>query len=176
MRSGSSIIKILMIFFVPDYGKDVAIALLGSAVAIAGLLLVVAGMVFAQVNSFPAATTDDSLIARYETAAKLGLIPFMFALIEGDAFQVICHRREVDFDLCTGQPAHQQTRMSEDTVLHRSEGMLDGGSPSASSFQTSTIAIRFKKHPARPADGRRSSYSRADLRCRQRSAIERCVL
>jgi hypothetical protein len=45
-----------------------------------------------------------------------------------DALQVICHRREADFDPCTGQPAHQQTRMSEDTVLDRREGMLDGGS------------------------------------------------
>ena len=45
-----------------------------------------------------------------------------------DALQVICHRREADFDLCTGQSAHQQTRMSEDTVLDRREGVLDGGS------------------------------------------------
>ena len=37
-------------------------------------------------------------------------------------------RREADFDPCTGQPAHQQTRMSEDTVLDRRKGMLDGGS------------------------------------------------
>jgi hypothetical protein len=27
---------------------------------------------------------------------------------------VVCHRREADFDPCTGQPSHQQTRMSED--------------------------------------------------------------
>jgi len=45
-----------------------------------------------------------------------------------DAFQVISHRREADFDLCTGQSAHQQTRMSEDTVLDRRERMLNGGS------------------------------------------------
>lgn len=45
-----------------------------------------------------------------------------------DALQVICHRRESDFAPCTGQPTHQQTRMSEDPVLDRREGMLDGGS------------------------------------------------
>ncbi len=45
-----------------------------------------------------------------------------------DALDVVCHRREADFDPCTGQPAHQQTRMSEDTVLDRREGMLDSAS------------------------------------------------
>lgn len=75
----------MIMFPVPEYAKDVAIALLGSAVAIAGLLLVVAGMVFAQANSFPAETTDESLLARYETAGKLGLIPFLIALIEAAA-------------------------------------------------------------------------------------------
>jgi hypothetical protein len=66
----------------PEYSKDVMIALLGAAVSLAGLLLVVAGYVFAQVNSFPRATTDDSILKRYETAAKLGLIPFLMSLIE----------------------------------------------------------------------------------------------
>jgi hypothetical protein len=70
---------------VPEYAKDVAIALLGSAVGIAGLLLVVAGMVFAQANSFPPETTEESLLARYEKAGKLGLIPFLTALIEAGA-------------------------------------------------------------------------------------------
>lgn len=72
-------------FSPPEYAKDVAIALLGSAVAIAGLLLVVSGMVFAQTNSFPAETTGEDLLARYELAAKLGLIPFTAALIEAAA-------------------------------------------------------------------------------------------
>ena len=72
-------------FPVPEYAKDVAIALLGAAVAIAGLLLVVAGFVFSQVNSFPSETTDDEVLARYEIAAKLGLIPFMAALVEAGA-------------------------------------------------------------------------------------------
>jgi hypothetical protein len=34
-----------------------------------------------------------------------------------DAFDVVCHRREAEFSPCTGQPAHQQTRMPEDPVL-----------------------------------------------------------
>jgi hypothetical protein len=45
-----------------------------------------------------------------------------------DELEVVCHRRDADFDLCTGQPSHQQTRMSEDTVFDRSEGMLDRAS------------------------------------------------
>jgi hypothetical protein len=72
-------------FMVPEYAKDVAIALLGGAVGIAGLLLVVAGLVFAQTNSFPPDSTDDALIERYERVAKLGLVPFLFALIEAGA-------------------------------------------------------------------------------------------
>jgi hypothetical protein len=44
------------------------------------------------------------------------------------ALDVVCHRRQADFDLCTGQPTHQQTGMSEDPVLDRCEGMLDGRS------------------------------------------------
>lgn len=66
----------------PEYSKDVVVALLGAAVALAGLLLVVSGFVFTQSNSFPRATTDDSVLKRYEFVAKLGLIPFTFALIE----------------------------------------------------------------------------------------------
>ena len=66
----------------PEYGKDVAIALLGASVGIAGLLLVVAGFVFAQAGTFPPATTDDKVIEDYELAGRLGLIPFLLALIE----------------------------------------------------------------------------------------------
>ena len=43
------------------------------------------------------------------------------------ALYVVRHRRETDFDPCTGQPAHQQTWMSKDTVLDIREEMLDGG-------------------------------------------------
>lgn len=66
----------------PEYAKDVILALLGSAVGLAGLLLVVSGFVFSQANTFPPESTDDALLSRYETAAKLGLIPFILALAE----------------------------------------------------------------------------------------------
>jgi hypothetical protein len=67
---------------VPEYAKDVMIALLGASVALAGLLLVVSGFVFAQANSFPSETTDDAMLEKMETAAKLGLFPFVLALID----------------------------------------------------------------------------------------------
>ena len=55
-----------------------------------------------------------------------------------DALEVVCHRREAHFDPCTGQTAHQQPRMPEDTVLDRREGMLDSAS---------TQPHRFWGHP-----------------------------
>lgn len=66
----------------PENAKDIAIAVLGAAVGLAGLLLVVAGFVFSQVNTFPPETTDDVLLKKYETAGKLGLIPFLVALVD----------------------------------------------------------------------------------------------
>ncbi len=66
---------------VPEYAKDVVIALLGAAVGVAGLLLVVSGFVFSQASSFPG-TTDDELLDRYERAGKLGLVPFTLALVD----------------------------------------------------------------------------------------------
>lgn len=56
----------------PEYSKDVMIAVMGAAVGLAGLLLVVAGYVFAQANSFPS-TTDDDLLERYQMAGKIGI-------------------------------------------------------------------------------------------------------
>lgn len=65
-----------------------------------------------------------------------------------DALEVICHCREPNFDLCTGQAAHQQTRMSEDTVLDR-DGHEDSGSPNPASrspdlsFVTTSLLTRI---------------------------------
>jgi len=67
---------------VPDFAKDVVLALLGASIGLAGLLLVVAGFVLSQASSFPPASTPDAVLKRYETAAKLGLIPFGLALAE----------------------------------------------------------------------------------------------
>ena len=69
-------------FTAPEYGKDVAIAVLGAAVGIAGLLLVVAGFVFAQAASFNPDVTDDKIIDGFRMAGRLGLIPFVLALVE----------------------------------------------------------------------------------------------
>lgn len=66
----------------PENAKDIVLAVMGSAVGMAGLLLVVAGFAFAQAGSFPS-ITDDSVIEKYERAAKFGVIPFLLAL--GDA-------------------------------------------------------------------------------------------
>jgi len=66
----------------PEYAKDVAIALLGAAVGIAGLLLVVAGFVFAQAASFNPDDTDDTIIDGFRSAGRLGLIPFVLALAD----------------------------------------------------------------------------------------------
>jgi hypothetical protein len=66
---------------VPEFAKDVVLALLGGSIGLAGLLLVVAGFVLSQASGFPA-TTPDALLKRYEVAAKLGLVPFGLALAE----------------------------------------------------------------------------------------------
>ncbi|SRR6266496_2436825 len=60
--------------------KDVVIAVLGSSVALSGLLLVFAGFVLAQASGFPRATTDDKIIDRYRNVGRIGLIPFLFSL------------------------------------------------------------------------------------------------
>ena len=66
----------------PEYSKDVMLALLGASVGLAGLLLAVSGFVFAQAGSFPPETTDDETIGRYERAGKVGLVPFCLSLVE----------------------------------------------------------------------------------------------
>ncbi len=63
-----------------DNSKDLAVAILGAAVALAGLLLVFCGFLYAQADSFPS-TTDDTLLDKYKNAAKVGVIPFVGCLI-----------------------------------------------------------------------------------------------
>jgi hypothetical protein len=55
--------------------KDVIIGILGASGALAGLLLVFGGFIFAQAASFPS-STDDKITARYTKAARLAIFPF----------------------------------------------------------------------------------------------------
>lgn len=55
--------------------KDVVIGILGASGALAGLLLVFGGFIFAQAASFPA-STDDKVTERYTRAGKLAILPF----------------------------------------------------------------------------------------------------
>jgi hypothetical protein len=64
---------------VPEIAKDVMIAILGASIALAGLLLVFSGFLFAQAASFPS-TTPDEIINRYRNAGRWGLLPFLWAL------------------------------------------------------------------------------------------------
>ena len=65
-----------------ENAKDTAVAVLGASVALAGLLLIFVGFVFASAAGFPPETTDDKLIRRYERAAKVGTIPFVLSLVD----------------------------------------------------------------------------------------------
>jgi hypothetical protein len=65
----------------PDYSKDVVVAILGASIGLAGLLLVVSGFVLAMIASFPP-QVPNARIRRYEWAAKAGLLPFVLALAD----------------------------------------------------------------------------------------------
>jgi hypothetical protein len=60
--------------------KDVVIAVLGSSVAMAGLILVFGGFIFAQAASFPS-STDDVIISKYTRAGRLAIYPFWGFLV-----------------------------------------------------------------------------------------------
>ena len=60
--------------------KDVVIGILGASGALAGLLLLFSGFIFAQAASFPA-TTDDKIIERYTKAARFAVFPFLGFLL-----------------------------------------------------------------------------------------------
>lgn len=64
-----------------DNSKDLAIAILGGSVSLAGLLLIFSGFLFSQAESFPPEHTDDNTIRRYKNAAKAGVLPFLGCLI-----------------------------------------------------------------------------------------------
>jgi hypothetical protein len=60
--------------------KDTVIGILGASGALAGLLLVFGGFIFAQAASFPS-STDDKIIARYTRAGRLAIFPFWGFLV-----------------------------------------------------------------------------------------------
>lgn len=63
-----------------DNSKDIALAVFGGGVSLAGLLLVFSGFLFSQSASFDQETVDEELINRYRRAAKFGVVPFGLCL------------------------------------------------------------------------------------------------
>jgi hypothetical protein len=60
--------------------KDVIIGILGASGALAGLLLVFSGFIFAQAASFPA-EISNKYSAKYTKAGRLALYPFLGFLV-----------------------------------------------------------------------------------------------
>jgi hypothetical protein len=60
--------------------KDVVLGILAASGALAGLLLVFGGFIFAQAASFPS-STDDQTIGRYTRAGRLAIFPFWGFLV-----------------------------------------------------------------------------------------------
>jgi hypothetical protein len=59
-----------------EVAKDIIVAVLGTSVGLAGLLLVFVGFVYARADAFQTKRAD-----RYRTLAKLGMIPFLISLL-----------------------------------------------------------------------------------------------
>jgi hypothetical protein len=71
--------------------KDVVTAILASAVGLAGLLLVFSGFVLSQAAGFPN-TTPNAITKKFEKAARIGMVPFLFALVvSGLSFLWLLH-------------------------------------------------------------------------------------
>jgi hypothetical protein len=60
--------------------KDVILGILGASGALAGLLLVFSGFIFAQAASFPS-TTSDKITAKYTKAGRMAVFPFIGFLL-----------------------------------------------------------------------------------------------
>jgi hypothetical protein len=63
-----------------DNAKDVMVTVLVASVALSGLLLVFAGLLFSQAAAFPRDTTDDDVIDRFRRIGRLALWPFLLSL------------------------------------------------------------------------------------------------
>lgn len=57
------------------------LAVLAGSVSLAGLLLIFAGLLFAQAAAFPKDTTPDDLIDRFRNAGRSVLWPFLLSLL-----------------------------------------------------------------------------------------------
>ena len=55
--------------------KDVVIGIMGASGAMAGLLLIFSGFLFAELASLPK-TTDDAILEKLKRAARIGIITF----------------------------------------------------------------------------------------------------
>src|SRR6516165_10113530 len=60
--------------------KDIAIAVIGGAASIAAILLVFVGFLLAKAESLPE-NTPDSVIERYKTTGKLGILPLLACVL-----------------------------------------------------------------------------------------------
>ncbi len=60
--------------------KDVILGVLGASTALAGLLLVFGGFLFAQAASFPS-DTDDQITTKFNKVGRLSVWPFVSFLI-----------------------------------------------------------------------------------------------
>jgi len=61
----------------PIATKEIALAALGGASGIAGLLLVFVGFIIVKVEALPEANTSNAVIRKYELAAKAGIVPLV---------------------------------------------------------------------------------------------------
>ncbi len=66
---------------VPEYAKDVMIAILGACATLAGLLLVFAGFVFTEANAFPP-EIDNKYSRKFKKAGSFGIWPFLVAIVD----------------------------------------------------------------------------------------------
>lgn len=60
--------------------KEIGLAVLGASAALAGILLVFIGLLFARSDSFPGAT-DNAVVDKYRHAAMIGLVPVLVCAV-----------------------------------------------------------------------------------------------
>jgi hypothetical protein len=84
---------------VPVEPKDIVIAALGASAAIAGLILIFSGFLFAQAATFPA-TTADEVIKKFQWCGRLGTLPFLSCMaVTAVSFRWLLNPSPLGFDL-----------------------------------------------------------------------------